>query len=111
VQVASVFGGTVCVKDDSVPCAPCRIDASAFMLTILLNNNDYSNPTAVEWEMEVLIKNIKSFNYVAKYQETLPAQLKDYNWDLVAKIQKIYDDNPKMLKLKIDYLSERSIPD
>ena len=47
VQVAAVFGGTVCNKDDSVPCAPCRLDASAFLVSFLLNNNDYSNPTAI----------------------------------------------------------------
>ena len=113
VQVSSVFGGVVCVKDDSVPCAPCRIDASAFMITMLLNNNDYSNPTAIQWEMDVLIRNIKSFNYVSGYQKDLPKQLVDlgYNWDLINKIEKVYQDNPKMLKLKIDYLSERSIPD
>lgn len=61
--------------------------------------------------MDVLIRNIKSFNYVSGYQSELPKQLDDYNWDLVRKIEKVYQDHPKMLKLKIDYLSERSIPD
>lgn len=36
--------------------------------------------------MDVLIKNIKSFNYVTGYQQELPKQLDDYNWDLVKKI-------------------------
>jgi hypothetical protein len=94
VQVAAVFGGTVCNKDDSVPCAPCRLDASAFMMSFLLNNNEYSNPTAIQWEMDVLIKNIKSFNYVSKYQHELPKQLDDYNWDLIKTIEKIYADHP-----------------
>lgn len=62
-----MFGGTVCRKDDSVPCAPCRLDASAFLMSFLLNNNEFSNPTAIQWEMQVFIKNIKSFNHAVGY--------------------------------------------
>ncbi len=111
VQVNAIFGGTVCNKDDSVPCAPCILDASALSVTFLLNNNDYSNPTAAEWEMQSFIRNIKTFNHAVGYQDELPDKLDDYNQDLLAKIRKVYSDHPNMLPVKIDYLSERSIPD
>ena len=67
VQVNAIFGGTVCNKDDSVPCAPCILDASALSVTYLLNNNEYSNPTAAEWELHSFIRNIKTFNHAVGY--------------------------------------------
>lgn len=113
VQVSAIFGGTTCVKDNTQPCAPCRTDASAFMITFLMNNNDYSNPVAEQWEKEVFIRNIKTFNTFANYHTDLPDGVEDYNQDLMAKLKAEYDDpaNGGMLTLKIDYLSERSIPD
>mmetsp|Transcript_7407 Transcript_7407/g.6932 ORF Transcript_7407/g.6932 Transcript_7407/m.6932 type:complete len:527 (-) Transcript_7407:1200-2780(-) len=113
VQVGAIFGGTTCVKDDSQPCAPCRIDASAYMVTFLLNNNDYSNPVAEEWEKNVFQRNVKTFNLFAEYHTELPPGVDDYNQTLYDQLKSVYegDQNESMLKLKIDYLSERSIPD
>jgi Niemann-Pick C1 protein len=113
VQVSAIFGGTTCIKDDSQPCAPCITDASAYMVTFLLNNNDYSNPIAEQWEKEVFIKNVKTFNQFADYQTELPKGLDDYNTTLYKQLESVYNqtDNSEMLKLKIDYLAERSIPD
>ena len=52
VQIAAIFGGTRCDgQDDSEPCAPCRKWASAMAVSFLLDNNDYSNPTAAAWEL------------------------------------------------------------
>lgn len=81
------------------------------LVTFLLNNNDYSNPAAVEWELQVFIKNIKTFNHAVGYQDELPNGLEDYNQELLTKIKSVYANNPGMIPLKIDYLSERSIPD
>lgn len=111
VQVAAIFGATTCVKDDSVPCAPCRLDAGALEATFLLNNNDYSNPTAEEWEKQVFIRNVKTFNHIVGYQDELPDGVEDYNQDLLEKLRRVYQENPRMLPIKVDYLAERSIPD
>ena len=113
VQVNAIFGGTTCVKDDTQPCAPCRKDASAYMVTFLLNNNDYSNPVAEQWEKDVFERNIKTFNTFAKYHTELPPGVDGINQTLYDNLKSVYDD-PKfsdMIMLKIDYLSERSIPD
>ena len=113
VQVTAIFGGTTCVKDDSQPCAPCRIDASAYMVTFLLNNNEYSNPIAEQWELEVFQRNVKTFNLFANYHTELPDGVDDYNQELYDQLNGVYNEtsNSEMLTLKIDYLSERSIPD
>ena len=113
VQVNSIFAGTTCIEDDTQPCAPCIKDASAYMVTFLLNNNDYSNPVAEEWEKYVFQRNVKTFNYFAKYHTELPPGVKDFNQTLLAQLKSVYEDEKfsDMLTLKIDYLSERSIPD
>lgn len=113
VQVGAIFGGTTCVKDDSQPCAPCKKDASAYMVTFLLNNNDYSNPVAEEWERHVFQRNVKTFNTFAEYHTELPPGVDEINMTLYKQLESVYNaqNNDDMLKLKIDYLSERSIPD
>ena len=113
VQVNAIFGGTRCIKDDTQPCAPCRTEASAYMVTFLLNNNDYSNPLAEQWEKEVFIKNVKTFNTFAGYHTELPDGVDDYNHELMENLKSVYENksNEEMLTLKIDYLAERSIPD
>jgi Niemann-Pick C1 protein len=113
VQVSAIFGGTTCIKDNSQPCAPCRIDASAYMVTFLLNNNEYSNPIAEQWEKDVFIRNVKTFNLFAEYHTELPSGVEDYNQTLYANLKSVYEQEEfsDMLILKIDYLAERSIPD
>lgn len=83
------------------------------MVTYLLNNNDFTNPVAMEWEKQVFIKNVKTFNLFADYHTELPDGVEDYNKELYENLKSVYE-NPEykeMLTLKIDYLSERSIPD
>ena len=113
VQVNAIFGGTTWVKDNSQPWAPWRIDASAFMVTFLLNNNEYSNPIAQQWEKEVFIKNIKTFNRFANYHTDLPEGVDEYNEELYKQLKSVYEDPnfSEIITLKIDYLAERSIPD
>lgn len=83
------------------------------MVTFLLNNNDYSNPIAMQWEKEVFIRNIKTFNRFANYHTDLPEGLDGYNEELYHQLKSVYDDPQfsDILTLKIDYLAERSIPD
>mmetsp|Transcript_25691 Transcript_25691/g.29539 ORF Transcript_25691/g.29539 Transcript_25691/m.29539 type:complete len:228 (+) Transcript_25691:652-1335(+) len=83
------------------------------MITFLLNNNDYSNPIAEQWEKEVFIRNIKTFNKFADYHTSLPDGVEDYNMELYEKLKSVYENKEysEILTLKIDYLAERSIPD
>ena len=84
-------------------------------LTFLLNQNNYSQETAEAWEAKVYIRNWKSFNKALGngYHTDLdgPTEGLDYNQDLIANIQKVLKDNPDMIKVKGDYLAERSIED
>ena len=84
-------------------------------LTFLLNQNNYSQETAEAWEAKVFIRNWKSFNKALDngYHTDLdgPTADLDYNQDLIANIQKVLKDNPDMIKVKGDYLAERSIED
>ena len=111
VQLSAIFGGTTCRKDTTKPCSPCLLDASALITTFLLNNNEYSNPVAIEWELHAMIKSVKSFNHVFGFNDSLPHGLKDYDWDLIEKIKDVYSRFPDMIPIRLDYLSERSIPD
>lgn len=110
VQVNAIFGGTTCNKDDSIPCAPCILDASAFVVTFLLDNNLYSADVAMEWEKQVLIRNIKTFNSLVDYNQDWPEGITP-NEELKKQLEGVYERNPDMMHIKIDYLSERSIPD
>ena len=113
VKVNALFGGTTWVKDNSQQWAPWRIDASTFIVTFLLNNNEYSNPIAQQWEKEVFIKNIKTFNRFANYRTDLLEGADEYNEELYKQLKSIYEDPSfsEIITLKIDYLAERSIPD
>jgi len=78
----------------------------------MLNKNDYSADTAMAWEKEVFIRNIKSFNKaIGKNYHTLLDKTEDYNNDLIDEINAVYKKYPKLIPLKADYLAERSIPD
>lgn len=83
------------------------------MVTFLLNNNEYSNPVAEQWEAEVFEKNVKTFNRFVNYHTEYLNGVDDYNHELYALLNETYNkpENKEMLKLKIDYLAERSIPD
>jgi len=89
--------------------------------TFLLNHNAYSQVTAEEWERQVFIRNVKSFNYALGngYHTDLDGPEKDltYNMDLVNELQTFikdweakYPDEPIKM-MKADYLAERSIQD
>lgn len=58
-----------------------------------------------------MIKSVKSFNHVFGFNDSLPHGLKDYDWDLIEKIKDVYSRFPDMIPIRLDYLSERSIPD
>ena len=64
----TIFGGITC--DDSydkqtnrtIPCDHCWIQAKALMATYLLNNDQFTQNSAMEWEKSVLIDSIHKFN-------------------------------------------------
>lgn len=108
----AVFGGLSCEPGTSGACAACKIDASGLQLTFLLNNNAYSNGVAEEWERQVFIRNIKSFNHaITGYNDAMDNEMDGipYNDDLIAQIKAVYAENPDMIQVKMDYLAERSI--
>lgn len=84
----AVFGGISCEAGTQGECQACLIDASAFQFTFLLNKNDYSIVTAEEWERQVFIRNVKSFNYAMNnsYHTDMSGPMEgiDYNMELVA---------------------------
>lgn len=55
--------------------------------TFLLNHNAYSQYTAEEWERQVFIRNVKSFNKAMDNgyhtDMTGPEEDLNYNWELI----------------------------
>lgn len=116
----AVFGDTHCTNKAS-ECEQCNLDAGGMQFTFLLNHNEYSLVTAEEWERQVFIRNVKSFNYAVNNTYHIdmdgPMEGLDYNEKLVEEISFIYanwtatyPDIPIEL-MKADYLAERSIQD
>lgn len=116
----AVFGDTHCTNKAS-ECEQCNLDAGGMQFTFLLNHNEYSLVTAEEWERQVFIRNVKSFNYAVNNTYHIdmdgPMEGLDYNKKLVEEIEFIYlnwtatyPDIPIEL-MKADYLAERSIQD
>lgn len=116
----AVFGDTHCTNKAS-ECEQCNLDAGGMQFTFLLNHNEYSLVTAEEWERQVFIRNVKSFNYALNNTYHIdmdgPMEGLDYNKKLVEEIEFIYlnwtatyPDIPIEL-MKADYLAERSIQD
>lgn len=57
--------------------------ASALQTTFLLNNNDFQFDSASAWELQVLIRNLKTLNkVVGTYNIDLPEGIEDYNQTL-----------------------------
>jgi len=115
----AVFGGISCEAGTDAACEACLIDASGLQITYLLNKNDYSLASAEEWERQVFIRNIKSFNYALgndyHTDMTGPEEGLDYNMDLVNVIREFKEnctrDEIELIMVKADYLAERSIED
>lgn len=115
----AVFGGITCEEGTDAPCEACLIDASGLQITYLLNKNDYSLASAEEWERQVFINNIKSFNYALgndyHTDMTGPEEGLTYNMDLVNIIREYKEnctrDDIELIMVKADYLAERSIED
>ena len=114
----AIFGDTSC-ENEATECDQCRIDAGGMQFTMLLNHNAYSQFTAEEWEKQVFIRNIKSFNKAIDngYHTDMsgPEENLNYNWVLIQEVRDFIEQwnadpaNEKMVEVKADYLSERSI--
>lgn len=116
----AVFGDTQCQNEVS-ECESCILDAGGLQFTFLLSHNEYSLVTSEEWERQVFIRNVKSFNYALGngYHIDMdgPMEGLEYNKELVAELTEFmtywnttYPDFPLKLT-KADYLAERSIED
>lgn len=114
----TIFGKQRCEVPKKNECSSCLLDVSGLMVTFLLYNNEYSLATAENWEKDVFIRNVKSFNQaMGQDYHTSFAQYPnlDYNQDLISKLQGVLDKyekaGAKLNPVKADYMSERSIPD
>jgi hypothetical protein len=58
----AIFGKLRCATPKKNECSSCLLDAAGLQTTFLLYNNDYSTATAEAWELDVFIRNVKSFN-------------------------------------------------
>ena len=84
------MGGITCENSDwEQPCAPCYPNAQALVVTFLLNNNDFTNTVAMQWEQEVFEQTINNFNN------------KQYNFTSIN----------GSLPILITYMAQRSISD
>ena len=115
VMQSAIFGKLKCNAESDEPCAPCGINASGFQITFLLNNNDYQLDTAMEWEKNVFIRNIKSFNTLSGYDTKLDDDMQ-YNQTLIDQLTAVKNKwetklGKPLLKIKLDYMAERSVPD
>ena len=67
------------------------LNAGGMQMTFLLNHNAYSQFTAEEWERQVFIRNVKSFNYAVgnNYHTDMTGPMEgiDYNQDLIKELQ------------------------
>jgi Niemann-Pick C1 protein len=111
----TIFGKMECVEPKENECSACGLKASALQTTFLLNNNEFQFDSASQWELNVLIRNLKTFNKViGDYNTELPEGL-TYNQDLFKVLNETYSNYTakgfKYVPFKIDFLSERSIPD
>lgn len=108
-------------QNEATECDQCILNAGGMQFTFLLNHNEYSQVTAEEWERQVYIRNVKSFNYALgnDYHTDMdgPMEGLDYNMNLVnnitAIVEKWNEDYPEqpLKMMKADYLAERSIED
>lgn len=92
-------------------------------MTYLLQHNEYSQKSAEEWERQVFIRNVKSFNkaFDNDYHTDMtgPEEGLTYNEVLIANVKNVtetYCGEGKtscagFIQLKADYLAERSIQD
>jgi len=86
----TIFGKLSCAIPKKNECAECSVNAAGLQVTFLLLNNDYSTGTAEQWEQDVFIRSIKSFNKAMNndWHTELPDGL-DYDQDLIDKIHAV----------------------
>ena len=74
-------------------CELCRVQASGLQATFLLNNNNYQFESADEWEKQVYIANIKTFNKVFGYSSELPdgSHYNETLYDTLVKVKAKYE--------------------
>ena len=86
----TIFGKMECVEPKENECSACGLKASALQTAVLLNNNDFQFDSASAWELNVLIRNLKTFNKViGSYNIDLPDGL-TYNQDLFKVLNDTY---------------------
>ena len=120
----AIFGDTTCQGGEGNDCSQCEVLAGGMQFTFLLQHNEYSLETAEQWEAEVFIRNVKTFNWAMQNDYhtdmTGPVEGMSYNIDLAIQLydimQAYYDancaeDRDCIIPVKADYLAERSIED
>ena len=116
----TILGKQRCVEEKENACSACGLIASALQTSVLLNNNDFQFESAGEWEKNIFIRNLKTFNKVTanltnNYNIDLPEGVEDYNQTLYKILLDSYNNHTKagfkFVPFKTDFLAERSIPD
>ena len=82
----AIFGDTSCQGGEGNECSQCEVLAGGMQFTFLLQHNEYSLETAEQWEAEVFIRNVKTFNWAMQNDYhtdmTGPVEGMSYNIDL-----------------------------
>lgn len=75
----TILGKMRCAVPKENECSACGLEASGLQTTFLLNNNAFQAESATAWELQVFIRNLKTFNMIfGTYNTDLPAGV-DYN--------------------------------
>lgn len=74
----AIFGNITCDVPAQGACSSCGVNATGLQPTFLLNNDYYSMESASDWEEQVFIANIKSFNHLVGYNDDLSSD-QEYN--------------------------------
>ena len=87
----TILGKQRCVEAKENECSACGLMASALQTAVLLNNNDFQFESAGQWEKQVFIVNLKTFNkVVGSYNTDLPEGTNGYNKTLFKILNETY---------------------
>jgi Niemann-Pick C1 protein len=131
IQIDAVFGAQGCENNEICDeCNLCRKTARALSVTFLLNNDFYTNKIAEIWERDVFIDEVKKFNLeqenknstnrtVLLFQDTskfIENESLNQNQNLISYLENVENTNnfknsTTEPKLRVDFMSERSVPD
>ena len=103
-----VFGDSN-ANNDTDACVPPITNAHALLITVLLNNNPFTNGPAAEWEKRAFIDLLEDFNNFYKLGKLNHPSEDDS--DLTRALRNLHTRVPSMVEIEVSYMAERSVPD